>query len=141
MKYNVLVDTGFWIALYNPEKDPKLTLLADKVAEDIIDETLIIPFPTLYEFVNSRLSRREAKSQFERVINLPNVIKFNDTDYCNKALENFFIKSNKSYSDISLVDEVLKLIMEDSTIKIDYIVSFDSGLINEAASKGIKNLL
>ena len=55
-------------------------------------------------------------------------------------MENFFIKSKYGFTDISLVDEVLKLILEDKQVKIDYIVSFDSGLVNDALAKGIRTV-
>ncbi|MBK7566221.1 MAG: PIN domain-containing protein [Bacteroidetes bacterium] len=139
MNLKVLVDTGFWIALYDT-KQPENILEAERIANEIEDEEIIIPFPTLYEFVNSRLSRRDAKMQFEKLLTRPNVIKLSDTKYKAKALENFFIKSNQEYSDISLVDEVLKLIIADGTIKIDYIATFDSGLLNDALSQGIKKV-
>lgn len=75
MKLKVVVDTGFWIALLDPIKDLKNSIEAERIADEIVDEELIIPFPTLYEFVNSRLSRRDSKLQFERILNRPNVIK------------------------------------------------------------------
>ena len=140
MKFNIVIDTGFWIALFDPAKDPKNGLKAERIADVIIDENLIIPFPTLYEFVNSRLSRREAKFQLEMLLSRPNVIKLSDTDYKDEALENFFLKSKSDYSDVSLVDEIIKLIMADKTLKIDYIASFDKGLLNDALSKGIKEI-
>lgn len=140
MKLKVVLDTGFWIALFDPAKDPKNGVEAERMAEEIEDEDLIIPFPTLYEFVNSRLSRREAKLQLERLLSRPNIIKLSDTKYKDKALENFFMKSKLDYSDVSLVDEILKLIIADKNLKIDYIASFDQGLLNDALSKGIRQI-
>lgn len=140
MKLRIVIDTGFWIALFDPTKDPKNGLEAERMAEEIADEDLIIPFPTLYEFVNSRLSRREAKLQLERLLSRPNIIKLSDTKYKNKALENFFLKSNSDYSDISLVDEIIKLIIADKSLKIDYIASFDQGLLKDALSNGIRKI-
>jgi predicted nucleic acid-binding protein len=140
MKLKIVIDTGFWIALFDPSKDPKNSLEAERIADQIVDEELIIPFPTLYEFVNSRLSRRDAKLQFERFLSRPNVIKLPDTTYRDQALDRFFSKSKSAYSDISLVDEVLKLILEDKSLRIDYIASFDEGLLNDALAHGIKKV-
>ncbi|CAN5676267.1 hypothetical protein BH11BAC3_BH11BAC3_30490 [soil metagenome] len=140
MNLKVVIDTGFWIALFDPAKDPKNSLEAERMAEEMEDEDLIIPFPTLYEFVNSRLSRREAKLQLERLLSKPNVIKLSDTKYKNKALENFFLKSKSDYSDVSLVDEIIKLIIADKSLKIDYIAAFDQGLLNDALSNGIRKI-
>jgi predicted nucleic acid-binding protein len=140
MNLKVIVDTGFWIALYDPTKQPENYLEAERIANEIEDENIIIPFPTLYEFVNSRLSRRESKLQFEKLLGRPNITKLSDSKYKSKALENFFLKSNLEYSDISLVDEVIKLIIADNSIRIDYIASFDGQLLNEALSKGIRKV-
>jgi predicted nucleic acid-binding protein len=140
MNLKVIVDTGFWIALYDPTKQPENYLEAERIANEIEDENIIIPFPTLYEFVNSRLSRRESKLQFEKLLGRPNITKLSVSKYKSKALENFFLKSNLEYSDISLVDEVIKLIIADNSIRIDYIASFDGQLLNEALSKGIRKV-
>jgi len=138
MKFNILIDSCFWIALY--DQGDQQAQKAEKIAEDISNENLIIPFPTLYEFVNSRLSRRDTKIQFEQLLGRPNIKLLSDEEYKESALENFFIKSRYGHSDVSLVDEVLKLIISDINIKIDYIVTFDQGLINSSIARGIKNL-
>lgn len=134
---NILVDTGFWIALYNPEKEVERSKLADKYAEQIEDHNIIVPFPSLYEFVNSKLSRKEAKHEFKKVIERPNIIRISDSKYCELALERFFIKATGGYQDVSLVDEVILMMLEDDSLNIQYIVSFDQGLINQAASRNI----
>lgn len=139
MKFKVIIDTCFWIALLDP-KDFVNKSEAERIADLIEDQYLIIPFPTLYEFVNSRLSRRDTKVQFETIISRPNIIKLCDTEYKEIALENFFQKSNSYYSDVSLVDEVIKLILEDKLIGVDYIATFDLGLRNYAQSLGIHSV-
>jgi predicted nucleic acid-binding protein len=138
--YKIIIDTSYWISLYDPTDDPNKTADAERISSEIEEEEIIIPFPTLYEFVNSRLSRKEAKLEFEKLLKKPNINRLDDGKYKEKALENFFIKSKYDFTDISLVDEVLKLIIEDKKVKIDYIVSFDSGLINHAISKGIRTI-
>jgi len=139
MKFRIIIDTGFWIALLDP-KDFDNKDEAERIAEEIKDEDLIIPFPTLYEFVNSRLSRRDSKIQFETILNRTNIVRLSDTEYKEKALENFFLKSNSEYYDVSLVDEVIKLIIDDKLLRVDYIASFDEGLLNYALSQGIKKV-
>ena len=140
MKINILIDTGFWIALFAPRDDPSQTLIAEKIARDIEDFTLIIPYPTLYEFVNSRLSRRDERDQFENFIKRSNLFKLDDSKYREMAFENFFIKMKDGFADVSFVDEVIKLMLEDKNLKIDYLVSFDIGLINSAHAINIKSL-
>lgn len=140
MTYNIVVDSCFWISLFDPGNNIATADKAEKIAYDISNETIIIPFPTLYEFVNSRLSRREARINVEKLLQKPNVLKIDDTKYKDQALQNFFVKSNYDYSDISLVDEVIKLIIEDPELKIDYLISFDEGLVNAALAQGIRTM-
>ena len=140
MNFNILTDSCFWIALYDPAHNLSLAEEAERMADEISNENIIIPFPTLYEFVNSRLSRREVRQQFESILKKSNVILLNDEKYIFEALENFFKKSEQSYNDISLVDEVLKLIIEDKNLKIDYLASFDEGLLKSANARGVKTV-
>jgi predicted nucleic acid-binding protein len=136
--FNILVDTGFWIALFDPHDDPKNCIEAERIAKMIEQENLVIPFPTLYEFVNSKFSRKESVTEFENLLNRPTINLLSDVEYKENAISNFFEKHRYTYSDLSLVDEILKLILHDKNIQIDYIVTFDSALKNEALSLGIK---
>jgi predicted nucleic acid-binding protein len=140
MSFNIIVDTCYWIALFDPAKDPENSIEAERIAKEIEEENIIIPYPTLYEFVNSRLSRKTSKLQFEMLMNRRNIFRLDDGKYKNDALENFFIKSKFGHSDVSLVDEVIKLIISDSAVKIEYIVSFDQQLLNDAMALGIKKV-
>ena len=140
MRYNILTDSCFWIALYDSDDNINIADEAIRMADEISDENIIIPFPTLYEFVNSRLSRREIRQEFENLLKKSNVTLLSDEKYKHQALDNFFIKSIYEYSDISLVDEILKLIMVDRDLKIDYIASFDESLVNSAISIGVKKV-
>lgn len=132
-----LIDSCFWIALYDTKMKPHQILEAEVIAELIENQNLIVPFPTLYEFVSSRLSRKETIGEFEKILNRPNVHRLKDTQYRDKALENFFLKSKYDYTDISLVDEIIKLIMHDKNNKVDYVISFDQAILNEAMSVGL----
>lgn len=137
---NILVDSCYWIALYDPASDPYLSEKATKIAQDINGQNIIVPYPTLYEFVNSRLGRRETRIEFENFLKRPFVFKLDDSIYRDDALNNFFSKNHYAYSDISFVDEVIKLMIKDPNLRIDYIASFDAGLTSEASSLGIRIL-
>src|SRR5688572_30146138 len=102
----ILIDSCYWIALYDHKRNPKQTQEAEAIAELIVNHNLVVPFPTLYEFVSSRLSRRETIIEFEKVLFRPNISRLQDTNYRENALKNFFIKSKFRYSDVSLVDEI-----------------------------------
>jgi len=129
---NYLLDTGFWIALYNPRKEPEKCQEAETIAELIETENI------MYEFLNSKFSRKNNVLHFEKLISRPNYIKVFDEDYRNKAIENFFNSKRTSNVDISLVDEIIKEMIEDTNLKIDFLISFDVGLKNYAISRGVK---
>ncbi len=64
---NILIDTGFWIALYN-ERD-RYHNDAIEIIELIADSNLILPWPTLYETINTRFSKNaDGISNFEELI-------------------------------------------------------------------------
>lgn len=134
----IMIDSCFWIALYNPEKHPEKIHEVEAIAELIEDYEIIIPFPSLYEFLNSRFSRKNDAYHFKKLISRSNYIKLDDTPFKEKAFENFFYKAMNDYQDVSLVDEIMKEII-DSDIKIDYIITFDEVLKNYALSKGVKS--
>ena len=135
MKNFVLIYTCYWIALLS-EDNLKEHDLANEIAEIIENQNLIIPYPTLYEFINSKLSRKEQRIKFEDILKKPNIIRISDEKYKEQALDNFFNKSRFYTEDVSLVDEVIKLMLIDKSLKIDYLVTFDKALQNSAISLG-----
>jgi len=137
----ILLDTGYWIALFNPEKEKEKQEIVEFVSQ-LIDEnnySIIIPFPTLYEFLNSRLSsRKNEKINLEAELSKEKYKKVYDEKYRKKALENFFKQFSFVKYDISLVDEIIKEMIEDTTLKTDIIVTFDNGLKNYARSMNVE---
>jgi hypothetical protein len=136
--YYLLADTGFWIALLDPSDDPERSELAEKIANDIQMFNIVVPYPTLYEFVNSKFSRGKAVKEFERILKLSNVTRMSDHPYKEDALDNFIVKAVNGKQDVSLVDEVLLLMLSDKSLKFDYLISFDVGLKNQALGIGVK---
>ncbi|MCZ8089403.1 hypothetical protein [Flavobacterium sp.] len=137
----ILLDTGYWIALFSSENEKEKQDVVEYVSE-LIDEnnyTVIIPFPTLYEFLNSKLSRKgRQKFNLEAELSKQKYEKVYDEKYRKKALENFFKQFSFVNYDISLVDEIIKEMNEDTTLKTDIIVTFDNGLKNYARSMNVE---
>lgn len=134
----ILVDTCFWIALYNPEKHIQINDDINFISDFIEDQEIIIPFPSLYEFLNSKFSRKNDALHFQKLLSKPNYIKVDDHLYKDVALNNFFEKAINQFNDVSLVDEIIKEIISAKSYKIDYLISFDTGLNNFARSMGLK---
>jgi predicted nucleic acid-binding protein len=142
----ILLDTGYWIALFSPEKEKEKQDVVEQVSKliDGNNYTVIIPFPTLYEFLNSKLSRKGrqkfnleaelSKQKYEKIYDE----KIYDEKYRKKALENFFKQFSFVNYDISLVDEIIKEMIGDTTLKTDIIVTFDNSLKNYASSMNVE---
>jgi hypothetical protein len=134
---HVLCDSGFWISLYYPLKDPRANEEARALAE-LIDKCIIcIPWPTMYEFLNSKLSKTGGMLEFEKAVNNPNTKLISDSTYKQTALTNLFTAKRNTPNEISLVDEVIKLIIDDHNYRFDYFISVDEDLRNYARSRRI----
>lgn len=136
----ILCDSGFWISLYFPHKDPRATEEATVLAELIEGSIICIPWPTMYEFLNSKLSKTGGMLEFEKVVtNIKNKL-ISDSNYKKNALINLMKANKYTPNEVSLVDEVLKLIIDDTTYRFDYFISVDEDLKNYARSRGISVL-
>jgi predicted nucleic acid-binding protein len=126
MAKNVIVDTGFWIALYD-ERD----IFHHKAMETvglISEQNLLIPWPTLYETINTRFAkRREFMQPFEKFINKPNVLLIDDEVYRENALRLVFENALIGKRPLSLVDIILRELLSDDSYKINYLLTFNTG--------------
>ena len=125
MAKNIIFDTGYWFALYDERKEParheKALLLYDYLAPHI----MIIPWPSLYETLNTRFVRREQwLSSFKKIIHGKKTVWVYDDKYRSNALESIFSQA-KSHRKCSLVDLIIRDILLDVTVKIDAIVTFN----------------
>lgn len=120
---NVITDSCFWIALYN--KRDQYHNQAQKIYHLIEAGVILIPWPTLYETLNTRHVKNPiANDQFERFLKNPQTILIEDKDYKINALEATF-RSSKRGRSISLVDMIIRLILADVNHKIDCLVTFN----------------
>jgi predicted nucleic acid-binding protein len=135
----IILDTGYWIALFSPEKEKDKQDVVEYVSA-LIDEnnySVIIPFPTLYEFLNSKLSRK-GKFNLESELSKQKYVKIYDNEYREKALKNFTYQFSFTNKDISLVDEVIKEMIDDDNLKTDIIVTFDESLKKYARAMNVE---
>ena len=122
---NILVDSCFWIALYTPEEGIRHNR-ALSIVDELENNNVLIAWPTLYEFVNTRLARRKDNLySFQQFLTKPNVIKISDEMYKKYALQNIFELNVSRAASISLIDEVLRLMILDDSLKIDCLATFN----------------
>jgi predicted nucleic acid-binding protein len=124
---NILIDTGFWFALYNPK---------DQYHKNAIDLTdflslanILIPYPTLYETINTTFTEdKRGFIEFRKLLAKNNFTLIDDSSYRNEVdiLELTYNSAIISNRPLSLVDMVIRLILSDETMRIKYLVTFNS---------------
>ena len=125
----VLVDSGFWFALLGTRND-SLQPNAKKIFERIekLQCTLIVPYPSLYETVNSKLLKdknQKAADWFLQQLNTNSrYVKVADDNYRDSA---FRVTNTNRKRGISLVDSILRVMMEEKLLRIDTFVTFNTG--------------
>jgi predicted nucleic acid-binding protein len=129
MSYNInktaLVDSGFWIALLD-ERDQHYGE-AQENAEKLLNLRYIFPWPVFYETLRTRFVRRPlAVRKFESFLKRPNAIYLDDAKYRTDALEITLSDGAQSGRAFSLVDNVLRMIIEDMTVRVDYVFTFNT---------------
>ena len=131
---NVIIDTGFWFALFDSRDEHHRQAL--DVYELIKDNNIIIPFPSLYETINTAFSEQYLWMQkFQDIVNQPNITKIFDEQYREDALGISFYSSLMQKRNLSLVDVIIRLILDDPTVKTDYLVTFNVKDFNDVCRK------
>ena len=133
MNQKILIDSGFWYALYDSRD--QFNTVANDLFYVIEKYEMLIPWPTLYETLNTRfVKRKEWFTSFENLLNQVNVHKISDATYRNVAINtiNKFVRINQNYS---LVDLVIRGMLEDVNLDIDVLVTFNPSDFHSVCSK------
>ena len=122
---NILVDTCFWYALFDA-RDPD-HIKANELVRLLDLGFVILPYPTLYETINTRFSKnRSWVEEFEKVLKNNNTRIIEDNIYKEDALRMTFDSTLNKNRPLSLVDMVIRLMLNDINLKIDYLISFNT---------------
>jgi predicted nucleic acid-binding protein len=117
-----LVDTGFWYALLD-ERDSYHSVAKAKT-EGLFRLTYLVPWPVMYETLCTRFVRRpHVVRTFETLLKRPNAIQVDDCKYRDEALS-LTLNDNRARG-ISLVDNVLRMLLEDRSIVIGALYTFN----------------
>jgi len=121
---NVLTDAGIWYALFDP-RDQHADQAHQKV-EYLDLFHIVLPWPILYETLRTRLVRNvQSLRKFENYLATHNITYLEDSSYRNDALRISFDSSLNRSRPLSLVDCVLRLMLDDVNVKIDYLLTFN----------------
>ena len=132
---NICADAGFFIGLHDPQ-DPYFTA-ANALFRAYLETSphrLLVPWPILYESLNTRMARRqdsvrEFRTRCDDLERQRRLLKLDDVPYREMALLEGFEESRKAagYRPLSLTDRVVRHMLYDEAIRIDYFVTFNVG--------------
>jgi len=124
MEY-ALVDTCIWIAMFDPRDQHREQV--KEISEYLEICHLILPWPTLYETLRTRLARnREGLKGFEKYLKRHRISFVEDEPYRETALELCFSSALQAYRPLSMVDCLIRLILEDINVKVSYLATFNN---------------
>ncbi len=120
----LLVDSGFFIALFDP-RDQHHAVACEK-QEWLEMLSVVMPWPILYETINTRLARRpERIARFESLMRAPETEFLDDSPYRLEAYEDTLARAKAQRNAMSLVDSVLCAILADTNVRIDALLTFN----------------
>ncbi len=129
----VYVDSGFLIALYD-ETDEHHSSAKDYFVKyfDAIPNKLVVPWPIFFETISTRMAKNQKRismleKDLKKLKEQQRIEFLNDVDYREKALEECFKETQKScnYRSLSLVDRVIRYMLSDVSLRIDYFITFN----------------
>lgn len=134
---NVLIDSCFWFSYLGTRNDNNQVIA--KVIYERLEKNscnLIIPYPSLYETINTKLLRdknRKAADWFlKQLVSNPRYYKIYDDSYRESAFAKTLEGRNRG---ISLVDQILREMMKDKLLRIDTLITFNTGDFIDVCSK------
>lgn len=121
---NILIDTGFWYAFYDDSDEHHDKAI--QMMPYLERHKILIPYPSLYETINTRFSKRKNwMSSFRSLMNSSTCVLIHDENYKEDTLKMTFCTSLDNKRPISLVDMVIRQMLDDVNLKTDAIVTFN----------------
>ena len=137
MSKNIIADSGFWFALFNA-RDQYHTE-AKALESELEFHTLLVPWPTLYEAINTRFTRKSHQvHQLKKFLELPSTRLIDDLSYRDELLKLIFSVEKNT---CSLVDHVIRAMLSDPSISVDAFIGFNpKDFFDVCARRDIKML-
>ena len=121
MPKSVLIDSCIWFDLL--ESKEETVKFYDTLNRE--SAVFIVPYPSLYEVLNTRLVKRQHKLfVFETILASPQIRIFDDVPYRDQAQREVFDKARWGF-DYSFVDCVFREILKDRDNRIDYLATIN----------------
>ena len=135
---NILIDSCFWYALFDDSDEHHYK--AQKIKHYLDFGNIIIPFPVLYETLNTKFSKKEIwMSGFQEYMNRKTTSLIPDAKYREQALSNTFFYSLNRKRPMALVDMAIRLMLEDINLNVNTLITFNvRDFVDICNSKSIK---
>lgn len=140
MANRILVDTGFWYAVFDKRdchKTDAECLIAkyfDKSAYEIV-----IPFPTMYELLRTRFVKNKvALEEIRQMFQSGRITRLDDDAYRSEALE---LTLREPKRNISLVDNIIRLMLDDKSVGAKGLITFNVGDFQDVCHKNSIDIL
>jgi predicted nucleic acid-binding protein len=133
-----LADTGLWYAMFD-QRDQYHGQAKDKA--DVLEPfQIVLPWPTLYETLRTKFVRNSvALGQFERFLKRPNITYLDDSSFRDAAFELALESSLRCNRPLSMVDCLIRLLLEDVNTRIDYLATLnDRDFADVCRRKGVE---
>lgn len=123
MAGRVLVDSGFWLALWDTRD--QWHAYARPIVPILSSHQLLLPWPTLYETLCTRFVRRTlCLDALLTQLQKDNHHKLDDSKYRDAALAEVKFMAGQGRA-LSLVDAVLRQMLCDGTLQLKGIITFN----------------
>lgn len=132
----VCIDSNFLIALYDERDQHHIKALNYFENYYIgIGSQMIVPWPIMYESLSTRMVRDRKKilafqNDWKKMLTLSKLQLLDDRPYRDDALDDYLNEVQRhprQYRSLSLTDRVIRKILSDKSIKIDYFITFNQG--------------
>ena len=119
----LLVDTGFFFGLYDERDDRHGDALEKQ--EWLGALGVVMPWPVLYETMNTRFARRrDIMTRFDALVSSRDTLLVDDSSYRSRAYGRASASSQRGEA-VSLVDVILQAIIGDVNIPIAAMLTFN----------------
>lgn len=131
----LIVDSGVWFAMF-ARRDGHADKVGDKIQLLGKAGTLVVPWPTMYETLCTRFVKDyEGLDKFMEYIDRPNVEMFDSTPYDDAASEMATQSALLRRRPLSMVDCLIRLIIEDPGAEIDALLTLNIADFHDSCEK------
>lgn len=140
MANRILVDTGFWYAVFDKRDCHKAD--AETIVAKYFDKSayeIVVPFPTMYELLRTKfVKNKEALEEIRQMFQNGRITRFDDDSYRSEALE---LTLREQKRNISLVDNIIRLMLDDKNVCAKGLITFNVGDFQDVCQKNSIDIL